>query len=184
MPIGSGGSASEINGMVRITLAGAALFATKVALLGYVDDMLNLGFDCPLQRDEAADCAAFRILVYVVEVPACFKAKREAVQHVEAASTTHDAAAPEKQSPGFHGVAPRPFEYILALRNRTTRRMPIALMQRLSGADFGWSAFPERARRRVEKIEGACSFLRHRALFRVLSHDGESAGTSLAGSCR
>jgi hypothetical protein len=70
--------------MVRITLSGAALFSMKMALVVYADDMLNLGFDCPLQRDKAADSAAFRLLVQVVELPALFKPECEAVQRVEA----------------------------------------------------------------------------------------------------
>ncbi len=59
-----------------------------MAFLRYVDDMLNLGFECSLQRDERADGAAFWFFVYVIEVPALFKPESEAVECVKARRAT------------------------------------------------------------------------------------------------
>ena len=93
-------------GFVWVTLARAAVFSVKLAFSRYVDHMLDLGLDCSLHRDEAADGAASWLLVQIVEVPAILEPEREPVQRVERSGSTHGAAAPENNVPGIHGVSP------------------------------------------------------------------------------
>jgi hypothetical protein len=114
--------------LVRITLARATLFAVQMAFFRYVDDMLNLGFECSLQGDERADGAAFWLLVYVVEVPALFQIECEPVQGVEPCCARHGRADPEENGPRVHGCSPG-VKCIPTLRYRTGGRVAIAVMR-------------------------------------------------------
>jgi hypothetical protein len=90
----------------RIASAGAAFATVQLAFFRDVEDMLNLRFNGLLKSDERADCAALRLLVQIVEVPASFEVESEAVQCVEAPCPGDDTGGPESQSPKIQGTSP------------------------------------------------------------------------------
>lgn len=114
-------------GVVWVALAGFAFLTMELAFLGYVDDMLNLWLDHPLERDEAADRGAFRLFVQIVEVPAlragvrADATRRGLLRHPGCSRTRkRESRYPRGRSGSVKDAS--------SVQNRTARRMAIAVI--------------------------------------------------------